>query len=72
MTEQEKIRLLEETMELEEGTLHMEDVLEDYEEWDSITALAFIALLDERFHKTVAGSKLKELKTVADAAALME
>lgn len=72
MTEQEKIGLLEEAMELDEGTLHMEDALEGYEEWDSITALAFIALLDEKFHKTVAGSQIRELKTVADAIGLME
>ena len=71
MAEQEKIRMLEEVMELDEGTLHMEDVLEDFMEWDSIAALAFIALMDEQFHKTVSGSEIKMLKTVADAVALM-
>lgn len=72
MTEQEKISLLEETMELDEGTLHLDDVLEDYPEWDSITALAFIALMDEKFHKTMSGAELKAFKTVADAIRAME
>lgn len=72
MTDQEKISLLEETMELDEGTLQLDDILEDYPEWDSITALAFIALMDEKFHKTISGKEIKDFKTVADAIAVME
>lgn len=72
MSEQEKINSLEEIMELDEGTLNMEDMLEDYPEWDSITALSFIAFMDEKFHKTISGQTLKELKTVADAIKIME
>ena len=37
MTNAEKIALLEEVMELEEGTLQQDDVLEEYDEWDSVT-----------------------------------
>jgi len=72
MTEQEKIHILEETMELDNGTLNLNDFLENYQEWDSITILAFIALMDERFHKRITGKEIKELKTVADAIAMME
>lgn len=72
MSEQEKIHSLEEIMELDEGTLNKEDMLEDYPEWDSITALSFIAFMDEKFHKTISGQELKELKTVADAIKIME
>ena len=72
MTEQEKISLLEEIMELDNGTMHMEDMLEDYPEWDSITVLSFIALMDEKFHKTISGKEIKEFKTVADAIKVME
>lgn len=72
MTDQEKITMLEETMELEEGTLQKDDILEDYPEWDSITALSFIALMDEKFHKTITGKEIKEFKTVADVLAVME
>lgn len=72
MRETEKITLLEDCMELDEGTLKLEDVLEDYEEWDSVTALSFIAMLDEKFHKALTGQELKDIKTVAEAVALME
>lgn len=72
MTDQEKINLLEETMELDAGTLHMDDILDDYPEWDSITALSFIALMDEKFHKTISGKEIKEFKTVADVIKVME
>lgn len=71
MKEQEKISLLEEIMELDEGTLHMEDILDEYPEWDSITALSFIALMDEKFHKTITGKEVKEFKTVADVIGVM-
>lgn len=72
MTDQEKITMLEEIMELDEGTLQKDDVLEDYPEWDSITALSFIALMDEKFHKTITGKEIKEFKTVADVLNVME
>lgn len=72
MSEQEKINSLEEIMDLEEGTLEKDDLLEDYPEWDSIAALAFIAFIDEKYHKTISGQDLKALKTVADAIGIME
>lgn len=72
MTEQEKINMLEEIMELDEGTLSITDVLADYDEWDSVTALSLIAFMDETFGKTITGETIKQLKTVADVLAMME
>lgn len=72
MTEQKKISLLEEIMELDEGTLNVDDMLEDYAEWDSIAALSFIALMDEQFHKTISGPEIKAFKTVGDVLKVME
>lgn len=72
MNEQEKIKLLEEFMDLEEGTLHLADTLSDFEEWDSLTALTFIAGMDERFGKKVTGEQIKSFVTVADAIAVMQ
>lgn len=66
MNEKEKLALLEEIMELDEGTLSADDVLDDYAEWDSITALSFIALIDEKFGRTISGADVKKMKTVAD------
>ncbi len=72
MTEQEKIELLEEIMDVEPGTLHLEDVLEDFDEWDSLAALAYITTMDEKFKKTIKGSEIKAFVTVLDAIQPME
>lgn len=71
MNEKEKLALLEEIMELNEGTLSVGDVLENYVEWDSITALSLIAAVDEKFGKTLSGADVKAMKTVADVLAVM-
>lgn len=72
MSEKEKIELLEEIMDLDPGTLHIDDVLKDYDEWDSLTALTFISEIDSRFGKKVSGEEIKRYVTVADAIAAME
>lgn len=72
MSDKEKIVILEEIMELDEGTLSVGDMLADYAEWDSITALSLIATMDEKFHKTVTGAEIKALKTVSDVLEMMK
>lgn len=72
MSEKEKLGLLEELMELEEGELSLTDKLKDYEEWDSVAVLSFIAMMDSEFHKTVKGADIKEFVTVQDAINMMQ
>ena len=43
MSTSEKIALIESCMDIEEGTLSLNDKLADYEEWDSLTALSVFA-----------------------------
>ena len=71
MTEKEKIELLEEMLELDEGTLSPETVLTDLDEWDSIAAISFIALVDDEFDKSVKGADIRSFVTVSDALAVM-
>ncbi|MGE6487379.1 hypothetical protein [Paenisporosarcina sp. NPDC076898] len=71
MTETEKLEMLEEMMELEEGTLTSEKLLADIEEWDSIAIISFISLMDEEFNKQIKGSQIKEFKTIEDALVVM-
>ena len=40
---EEKIALLEDIMDLDEGTLTLETVLAELEEWDSMTKLSLVA-----------------------------
>ncbi len=72
MTNEKKLVLLEEMLELKPGTLKPETVLEDLDEWDSIARISFIALVDDEFDKVIKGAAVKEQKTVADLMTLME
>lgn len=72
MTNEEKIALLEELMEVDEGTLTPETLLSNIEEWDSVSFLSFMAMMDEKFGKVVTGSEIKAKETIADLMALME
>ena len=66
MTNQEKIALLEDMMELEEGTVAEYTVLKDIEEWNSLAKLALIVLMDEVFSKKLSGNQIKDFKTIQD------
>lgn len=68
----EKLALIEDCMDLDKGTLKVQDELTSFEEWDSVTALSIIAMADKEFHKTLSGDELKDARTVADILALME
>lgn len=72
MTNQQKLEKLEEIMDLEAGELKEDSVLSEYEEWDSIAILSFIALMDEEFGKIVKGAEIKQCVTVKDAMDMME
>lgn len=72
MDTSKKLEMLEEMMELEEGFLKPEMLLEDIEEWDSMSSLALIVLMDETFDKQIAGAEIKRLRTVQDILDLME
>ena len=67
----EIISLIENCMDVEEGTLGLEDSPSDYEEWDSLTALSVIAAVDEQFHKSLTGKDLKGAKTISDVVRLI-
>lgn len=72
MSKHERIELLEEIMDLDAGTLKVEDSLAEYQEWDSLAVLTFISEMDSRFGKKVTGDQIKAFVTVADAIAIME
>lgn len=72
MTEQEKITLIEETLELDEGTLSADTVLSDVEEYDSMAKLSLIVMMDDEFGVKLTGETIKGFKTVADILNLMQ
>ncbi|MCH5213843.1 MAG: acyl carrier protein [Muribaculaceae bacterium] len=72
MTQQEKIYLLEDLFELEEGTLKLETSLEDIETYDSMSKLSLIVMFDDEFDKKLTGEKIQTFKTVKDILDFME
>ena len=66
MTTAEKIALIEEAWEMDEGSLTEETVLEGLDEFDSMGKLSLIVLCDDEFGKKLPGETIKGFKTVKD------
>lgn len=66
MTNEEKMRLIEETLELDANTLTEDTVLADVEEFDSMAKLSLIVMCDDEFGKKLSGEELRSFKTVKD------
>lgn len=71
MSDQEKIAMLEETWELDEGTLTADTALEDVDEYDSMAKLSLIVLMDDEFGVKLTGDVIKGFETVSDILKLM-
>jgi acyl carrier protein len=71
MSEQEKIGMLEEMMELDEGTLAADTALADIEEYDSMAKLSLIVLMEDEFDVKLDGDTIKGFETVGDILKLM-
>lgn len=71
MTQQEKIKALEELFEADAGVITPETAL-DALQWDSMAMLSLIALVNEKFGKRLNGPQLKALETIQDILAVME
>jgi acyl carrier protein len=71
MTKQEFLRLLEGQLEVGEGSLNENQALADLEGWDSMAAVLFIALADERLGVSVVGNQIARAKTINDLLSLL-
>lgn len=66
MTTEEKLHLLEDVFELDENTLTPETVLNDLEEYDSMSKLSIIVMMDDEFDKKLTGEQIRHFETVQD------
>lgn len=66
MDNNKKLALLEEMMELEEGTLTVDTKLGDIEEYDSMAKLSLIVLMNDEFGKKLNSNQIKGFQTVKD------
>jgi acyl carrier protein len=72
MTKQEKLALLEDAFELEEGELREDMKLDELDCWNSMSKLSLIVLMDDEFEKKLTGEQIKNFKTVKDILDFME
>lgn len=72
MTETEKLALLEETLEADEGTLRADMNLDDVEEYDSMSKLSLVVMIEDEFGKKLTGDDIKAFQTVGDILNIME
>ena len=61
---EELLDKLAEILEVEQVSLN--DELDSYDEWDSLTALSIIALADSDYDKKLTNDIIKEFKTIND------
>lgn len=66
MVQEEKIALLEDMLELDNGSLKPETVLADIDEYDSMAKLSLIVLMDDECGKKLTGEQIRDFKTVQD------
>jgi len=61
-TEEDVIRVIQETLELSDGVISIESVADEIPEWDSLGHLAILSNLDKHFEGQVAS--IQELASV--------
>ena len=66
MTQNEKIALLADMLEVETDTLKPETELTSIDEFDSMAKLSLIVLMDDECGKKLTGEQIREFKTVKD------
>ena len=57
---------------LEVDAVKPEDVLQDFENWDSLTVLCILAALDSTYGVNLTAADLRQTKTAGELAALVE
>lgn len=68
----DKINLLAEAMDVLPEELNEEDVLAENENWDSLSKLALLSLIQSKCKKTITPQELVSLVKVRDVLNLME
>lgn len=72
MSEEEKMSVFADVLDMDQSEFSLDTLLAELDNWDSVAMLAFMAMMDERFGKTVKGADIRIFKTVRDAINFME
>jgi len=66
MNKKEFLGQLEEMLEMDEGSLKGEDLLDSLEIWDSLAVVSFIALVDQSLQMVISPEKFSDAQSVDD------
>ncbi len=66
MTLQEKIEFIEEIMDVDEGSLTEDTILEEVEEWDSLSTLTLTVKMKQDYDINLTTETIKGFVTVGD------
>lgn len=72
MEQLKKIELLADLFEVEPSALTAETVLTDLDEWNSMSKLSLIVLMDDEFNKKLTGEQIREFVTIGDILNFMD
>lgn len=72
MSNEEKLNLLEELLDIEKDTLSEDTELVQISQWDSMAVIALIAMFDGDFGKILTPAEVKKFKTIKDIIDEME
>lgn len=64
--EEKFISVIADALELESGSINLNDEFRKYENWDSLAQLTLIAALDENFGVGIETDDFSKLKTLSD------
>ena len=66
MTRDEIIRMIEDMLDVESGSLTEQTLLADIEEYDSMAKLSLIVMSDDEFDKKLTGEQILKFVTIQD------
>lgn len=66
MTDEKKLELIEEVLDVEPGSLTPDRELSSIDEWDSLARLSLIVMIDDECGKTLTNDDIKVLRTIQD------
>lgn len=67
-----KLELIADILEMEEGELKEDMVLDELETWDSVAVLSMISVMNEKFDRYPLADEIKAYKTIRNLMDAME
>ncbi|AQW83678.1 acyl carrier protein [Campylobacter pinnipediorum] len=67
-----KMELIAELLDLKTSDFKSETILSELDEWDSMAAISYVVMMDEKFGKIIDTKDIKNFKTIQDILDSME